>query len=540
MANHTTPTPVREQLRPTLPPFAHQWEALERGGNKYAYAYLMDPGTGKTKVTIDNAAWLYARRVIQALCVTGPGDVPEQWLSEQLPLHWPNPAILRTALWRASSVRARRECEELSTHPVAGTFPVLAINHEAFATAPGKAVVKAFLTRYPAMFVLDESDAFKTPKAQRTRAVRDLAPLAVVRRILTGTVADTPFDLFAQFAFLDERILGHRSFLAFKHHYGVFSKEFAKYKDPKTGVLKLRPYESLQHYQRLEELYARIDKYSYRITKEQCTDLPPKLYSKILTHLSPSQRALYDQIKEQGVALMKRAEAGEPIEVQDLALLGDEELLEALQAAPNRLTASIALVVMLRLQQCVGGFVTDDAGVVRAIDGDPIKTPRVEATIDKAVAIVKSGAKVIVWAQFRAELEALRKAIDLADGSLNRTSVLVHGGVVGNARTDAFNAFKDPKSSVRTLIAHPRTAGVGMNFAVATNVIYYSNSYSYRSRKQSEDRVHRIGQTGTVNVYDLRSSDVPIDDNIANIQGTKKDVATAIMTWKSKELEVAC
>lgn len=536
-------SPVRQQLKPRVAPFIHQWDALEKGGNKFAFGFLMDPGTGKTKVTIDNATWLYGRDVINALLVAAPGDVPEQWASEQLPLYWSKVKRadeLRCAVWRASSTRARRECDALIDKPIANTFPVLAMNHEAFATKPGKTLAKRFLQAYKCLFALDESDAFKTPKALRTRAVRELAPLAVVRRILTGTVADTPFDLFAQFGFLDERILGFDSFIAFKKHYGVFSVEYVKVKDPKTGQMQLRSYDSLQHYQRLEELYARIDKYCYRITKEECTDLPPKLYSTIPTHLSPAQRALYDQIKEQGIALMKRAEAGEPIEVHDLALLGDDELLEALQSAPNRLTATIALVVLLRLQQCVGGFVTDDRGVVRAIDGDPIKTPRIADTVEKALSIVKSGAKCIIWAEFRAELEALHKAVDLADGNLDRFSVLVHGGVTGKPRTDAFNAFKDPKNRVRTLIAHPRTAGVGMNFAVATSVLYYSNGYSYRKRKQSEDRVHRIGQTGTVNIYDLRTAEVPIDDRIAKVHAAKKDLATAIMTWKAEDLRTLC
>jgi SNF2 family DNA or RNA helicase len=529
---------VREQLRPKTPPFAHQWEALERGGNKYAYAFLMDPGTGKTKLTIDNATWLHNRAVIDALLILAPGDVPEQWLNEQLPLHWSG-APLRTALWRASSARARRECLELSTHPVRGYFTVLAMNHEALATARGVACAKRFLETHRVLFVLDESDAFKTPRALRTRAALKLAPSARVRRILTGTVADTPFDLFSQFAFLDERILGFDSFHCFKHHYGVFAKEFVKVKDPKTGKLILRPYELLQHYTRLEELYARIDKFSYKVTKEQCTDLPPKLYSTLPTHLSPNQRALYDSIKEQGLALMKKAEAGEPVEVQELALLGDEDLLEMLQSSSNRVTASIALVVMLRLQQCVGGFVTDDTGRVSPIDGDPIKTPRIADCVEKVRSIVQSGAKVIVWAQFRAELEALSAAIG-PELSAPHVTRLVHGGVTGAARTEAFNAFKDPKSPVRVLIAHPRTAGVGMNFAVATSVIYYSNGYSYRMRKQSEDRVHRIGQTGTVNIYDMRANEVPLDAGIAKVQAEKRDIGQAIMTWRSKELEARC
>ncbi len=518
------------QYTPKAAHFKHQLAALEKGGNKYAFAFLMDPGTGKTKVTIDNAAWLYQRGVINALLVTGPGDVPEQWLSEQLPLFWPLREP-RGVLWRSNNAKAKRMALELSSKPIANTFPVLAMNHEAFATDAGEAAAKAFLTQYSAMFVLDESDWFKTPKAQRTKAVLRLRDRAKVRRILTGTVADTPFDLFSQFAFLDPRILGD-SYFVFKHHYGVFAKEYARYKDPKTGEMKVRQYDSLQHYQRLEELYARIDAYSFRITKEECTDLPAKLPAIIPTHLSDRQRALYDTIKEHGLALLKKAEAGEPVEIHDLGLLGDEELLEALQTSSNRVSAKIKLVVLLRLQQCIGGFVTDDNRKVRCIEATPGEVPRMSATVDKAREILRSGQKLIIWAQFRAELEALH--------ALLPSSGLVHGDITGQPRTDIFNKFKDAKSDLKILVAHPKTAGTGMNFAVATAAIYYSDGYSYRQRKQSEDRIHRIGQTKPVTIYDLKALDVPIDENIGKIRADKQNLATAIMTWRSTDLEKLC
>lgn len=526
---------VRQSLSFNLEPFKHQWDALEKGGNKYGFAFLMDPGTGKTKVTIDNAAWLYARGVINAMLVLGPGDVPEQWLSEQIPLHW-TVKEPRMALWRSNSQRRRRECLELSSKPIANTFTVLAMNHEALATDAGEKCAKNFLLAYKTMAVLDESDFYANPKAQRTRAALRLGKHALVRRILTGTVADTPFDLFSQFEFLDPRILGCDSYFVFKHHYGVFSKEFAKYKDPKTGEMKLRPYDSLQHYQRLEELYAKIDKYSYRITKEQCTDLPPKLYSFIPTHLSDAQLKLYNQIKEKGFALIRKAEDGQKVTLEDLGLLDDEELIDALKESSNRLTASIKLVVMLRLQQCVGGFVTDDSKKVRCIDGDPEEVPRMRATIDKVREIVRAGAKVIIWAQFRAELVALYDLLLEAPISAG----LVHGDITGDTRTAIFNKFKDVKSNLKVLVAHPRTAGVGMNFAVATAAIYYSDGYSYRQRKQSEDRIHRIGQTGTVNIYDLKALDVPMDESIAEIRSAKKNFSSAFMNGRVHELEKLC
>ena len=78
-----------DQYTPVLPYFAHQREALRRGGNKRSFAFLMDPGLGKTKVTLDNAFWLYRRGVINGLLIHAPNDVDAQWVEEQVPRHRP-------------------------------------------------------------------------------------------------------------------------------------------------------------------------------------------------------------------------------------------------------------------------------------------------------------------------------------------------------------------------------------------------------------------------------------------------------------------
>ena len=40
-------------------PFKHQRQALREGAKDYNFAYFMEMGTGKTKVAIDNAAYLF-------------------------------------------------------------------------------------------------------------------------------------------------------------------------------------------------------------------------------------------------------------------------------------------------------------------------------------------------------------------------------------------------------------------------------------------------------------------------------------------------
>ena len=46
-------------------PYEHQRQALIKGAKLKNFAYFMEMGTGKTKVAIDNAAYLYQEKQIQ-------------------------------------------------------------------------------------------------------------------------------------------------------------------------------------------------------------------------------------------------------------------------------------------------------------------------------------------------------------------------------------------------------------------------------------------------------------------------------------------
>jgi hypothetical protein len=518
------------------PPFPHQWDALRKGGNKFSFALLMEAGTAKTRIIIDNTAWLYRRGVVGALLIAAPNDVAEQWVEEQIPLYLPADIPLRAVVWNPRSARTERLARELASKPLPQRLHVLAMNHEAFSFKRSRAIARAFLKAHKTFFVLDESHEFRIPKSLRTRAVRDLGPLAVVRRILTGTPFEQPFDLYAQFAFLDERILGFTSFLAFKHHYGVFTKEHVQMAvfDRRTGgkVKKLVEYETLQEYQRLEELYARIEPFCYRKKLSECSNLPEKLHCIVPTHLSEAQAALYQEIKDTGMAMLQAAEAGQPIALQDLALLDEEELLDLIQSKPNKVSAVIKLVVNLRLQQCLGGFITDDAKTVRCTEGDAGDIPRMQATLGYVQQCLAGEGKVIIWAQFRPELAALATVLERAQ----IPALLIHGGVTGARRAEVIEQFKNPMDEHRVLVAHPHTMGTGQNLQVARTLVYYSNGWRWIKREQSERRAHRLGQMGTVRIADLQAHDAPLDKKLLENFAAKGELVNTLMSWDIKDL----
>ena len=71
------------------------------------------------------------------------------------------------------------------------------------------------------------------------------------------------------------------------------------------------------------------------------------------------------------------------------------------------------------------------------------------------------------------------------------------------------------------------TGGVGLNMTAAELVVYYSNSFSFTDREQSEDRAHRIGQTRSVTYIDLVAEGT-VDEVVIQALKSKKDVSEFI------------
>ena len=494
--------------QPKTAPFAHQARALALGWRKRNFAYLMEQGTGKTKTTLDNCAMLLEMGAINGLLVLAPKDVHAQWIEEQVPRHWPERHVIRPVVWSQSPV-TRRLARELYQRPIAGRFPILTMNHEALVGTDGFRIARDFCAKLQrVMLVADESHRFKTPRAQRTRRIWQVAGYAKVRRILTGTPqGQSPLDWYAQFRILDWRIIGYDSFVAYRHHYAIYSKEFVRRGD------KLMEYESLQGFRALEELAARVAPFSYRITKVECLDLPPKMYVTRPVSMSKAQGELYEQLKEEGFALLAK---GAKAKLDDLPEL-PEELAQRVASAKDRMSLKIKLTLVMRLQQCAGGFATDDAGHVRPIAGD---CPRMAEVLEL---VEQAQGKVVVWSIYSAEIVALTALLQKA----GHKAAAYHGPTPKAQRADINARFRDPKDPLRIVVAHQRTAGTGRDWPGVNTVIYYSNGYSVIDRVQSEDRTHRIGTKGTVTYYDLRSCTA--DDMVKQVLTEGVDLAEHVL-----------
>ena len=140
---------------------------------------------------------------------------------------------------------------------------------------------------------IDESTTIKNPDAKRTKNICELAKLSRYRRILTGSpVTKSPLDLYKQCDFLLEELLGHGSYYTFRTRYAIM----------KTANFGGRSVQIVVGYRNLGELSEKLKPFSYRVLKDDCLDLPDKIFMKRVVQLSPDQQKVYRQMKQLALA----------------------------------------------------------------------------------------------------------------------------------------------------------------------------------------------------------------------------------------------
>lgn len=235
-------------------PFEHQKRAFLISRDQHYYAYFMEMGTGKTKVVIDNAAYLCQKGKIDCLLIFAPNGVHAQWINEQLRLHMPIP--YSGYIYRASTKQSIKAIESIENDE--RDLKVIAFNVDALSNKKSYALIEKTLRKFRSMMVIDESVRIKSMTALRTKNAIKLSELAPYRRIMSGApVTKGCEDLYSQFKLLHPDILGFSSFYTFRNYYcimgGFESRQIVGYK-PNA----------------IKELEQRIETYAFRITKLWC------------------------------------------------------------------------------------------------------------------------------------------------------------------------------------------------------------------------------------------------------------------------------
>jgi SNF2 family DNA or RNA helicase len=467
-------------------PFAHQAAYLQRFWKHPVVALFAEMGTGKSFMLINNAALLYDRGDINGMLIVAPKGVYRNWYKSELPKHMPEHVPYKMACWSPSPRKAEKMEMEAMLNYVDG-LRILIMNIEAFSTEKGVSFARTFLRVTNSFMAVDESTTIKTPNAKRTKNIIKVGREARFRRIATGSpVTKSPLDLYAQCEFLSADCLNMASYYAFQARYAVLVER----------RMATHTFKQIVGYRRLDELQKRLDNFSFRVTKEECLDLPDKVYTRREVEMTAEQRKAYDQMKLMALSVI------------------DQGIV----------STNNALTQLMRLHQICCGHVKLD-------DGSEVEFPN--NRIDELLAALEEvDGKVIIWANYRKDIERIKNRLQHDYGMTAVASY--YGDTEAEERQEIVTRFQDPGDSLRFFVGNPRTGGYGLTLTAAKTVIYYSNNFDLEVRLQSEDRAHRIGQTSKVTYIDLITPGT-VDEHIVKALRNKINIASAVLGEELKE-----
>jgi SNF2 family DNA or RNA helicase len=327
--------------------------------------------------------------------------------------------------------------------------------------------ILALLGRGPTVLVLDESHAVKNRKSLASISTKHLAGAAAYRWLLSGTpITNTAGDIYSQVGI----VCGKNPLGSYEGFMAIYGE-----KEPNASDLK-----------------EKIAPYILRRTKDQCLDLPEKNFCDIVIELPEWQRKLYNNMRDELICEF-----------------------ESMTGEQFHATAATALSKILRLSQL-------SSNPSLLLPTEP-HTPAKFVELDNLIAEIceGSGEKVILWSHYVGTIRAL------VDRYSRLEPLVLYGGVPGEERQEIARIFQsDPRRKL--LIANPAAAGTGFTFTAAKYCIYESLNWRYDFYAQSQDRIHRIGQTLPVTYIRLIADDT-IEQAIAEALERKSALARALL-----------
>lgn len=472
--------PVTYEFR--TKPFAHQRAGLDALYGKRSMAWFMDMGTGKSKVAIDIHAALCVDHHCDTIVVLCPLSIRNNWV-RQLAWHMPSFINYSTHLLNSGDAGVRAYRDWMADGTFDQRWLIIGIESIAASKTAFDLADLFLCSSLTSACIVDEAHKIKNDSAQRTKCSYRLARRSEWRTIMTGTpIANSPLDLFAMFQFLDPDIIGLGDYYSFRNRYAIM------------GGYEGR---EVLGYQNIEELTEIIAPFVYQVRKHEVLDLPPKLYEVREVEPSADQRRLYNTMKKAKMVATGR----------------------------KQLIVQNVLEKMLRLQEIVGGFVSyENEDEVNAL-GQPQKrtyrepiagaNPKLQEVLSIAQ---ESDQSTIIWCAFVDEIVAVSNALERAGYAVSR----LYGAYTEDERTAALDAFQAKRA--RFLVGNTVTGGLGLDMTAGTVEVYYSNTFNFVDRQQSEDRAHRIGQTKNVTIIDIVMVDT-VDVAIKAALQAKLDVS---------------
>lgn len=439
------------------------------------FGELFEMGCGKTLTTIAVAGALYNLGKIDRVLVVAPTSVCSVWphdLNQFATFPWEARVLLGDKKKRLKALN------ELENWPFKA-LRIAVINYE---STHRDGIFEALAAYKPDLIVCDESQRIKNPSAAQSKALHKLGDAAPFRMILSGTpVQNNAVDLYSQYRFLDPAVYG-ANFYAFKNRYCIMGG-YGQHQ--------------IVGYRNMDELVEKEHSVAYRVTKEECLDLPQQTFINRYVQFTDAEQAIYEQLRKSSFLEL---ETGENV------------------------TATTILTMYLRLMQLTGGFLTAD----ESTRPKQVNTAKLDALADIVDDyVVDAGKKLVIFARFRAEIAAIENLLRLRKIQYGS----IYGDVPMEERGKIVEDFQT-NPDTKVFVAQIQTAGLGITLHAASTVVFYSYDYNYANYAQALARIHRIGQRLPVTYIHL-VVDGSIDEKILAALENKEDMAkTVVDSWR--------
>lgn len=450
-------------------PHPYQLRGIELMCREPGAALFLDPGMGKTAVTLATTVALKHHRAIDAVLVIVP--------LRPMFLTWPK----EVATWADFShlvVSTVTGTPKQRREAMARKADVYLINPEQVVWLASEGLDK-FGTR-PQMLVVDESSYFKSGQSQRFKALRELLPAFERRYVLNGTPMPQHLeDLFTQYYITDH---GARLGKFITHFRKAFCWPEKIYISGGATIDKWIPKPDA-----LEQVYQKARDITYRLKAEDYLTMPAISYNTIAVTLPEGVRDTYRKLERDLHAILKSGVA---------------------------ISAPGAAAAKMKLRQIVNGLVYTDAG------SEVMHTAKIDAL--KALVEEQQGSPLLVAVAFVHEVDAIRKA-------LGDMSIPYLGGGVSKAaaaKTEAdWNAGKLP-----VVLAHPTSVSKGLNLQAGGHAVcWFGLTWNSEEYYQFNRRVYRQGQTHPVVIHHI-SVEGTVDTDITEALINKLDTQAAFMS----------
>jgi SNF2 family DNA or RNA helicase len=294
-------------------------------------------------------------------------------------------------------------------------------------------------------------------------------------------------DIFAQTEFLRPGLLGYESYYAFQGRYAVTQRR----------SMGQAAFQQIVGYKNLDELTANIDRFSFRVLKKDCLDLPEKIYTVRYVTLTDEQAKMYSLLQQQA-----------------MLMFDDGEMV----------SAPAVITQMLRIQQVMSGHLKTDDGEMKYFP-----SRRMDAL--EEITEEHQG-KAIIWSRFRYDIIQITEMLNKKYGK--GSAAAYFGDTSDDDRATAVLNFQNPNHPLRFFVGNPATAGYGLTLTEANLVVYYANDFNLETRIQSEDRAHRIGQRNNVTYVDLISEGT-LDEKIVESLRNKINIGAKVLGEQARE-----